>query len=303
MRLEGPEPDVGEGSSSLETEERGRMYCIKKVLNNNAVVAVDFTARKEVVFLGKGIGFNKKVNQPYTPTKGVKRYQLELANAKGSTDMMLNSVKPIYVEMAGMILDMTQEAFGQDAVDGNILLPLADHIAFTVERMESNMKLANPFEEDIRLLYKEEYEIAQKARDKMEERMGIRVPDNELTFIALYIHSALNDSEVSESMRIPVIIRQSIERIKEECHIDEIGGFAYNRLMYHIKCMLGRVNKNAELDQAMIEFTKQQCPYSYKLAQGICKELGEELDTSFTEAEVSYLALHIERIRINPIEG
>ena len=48
------------------------MYCVKKVLNNNAVLAVDLRRKEEVIFLGKGVGFNKKVNQPFEDPKSVK---------------------------------------------------------------------------------------------------------------------------------------------------------------------------------------------------------------------------------------
>ena len=49
------------------------MYCVKKVLNNNAVLAVDLRRKEEVIFLGKGVGFNKKVNQPFEDPKSVKK--------------------------------------------------------------------------------------------------------------------------------------------------------------------------------------------------------------------------------------
>lgn len=53
------------------------MYCVKKVLNNNAVLAVDLHRKEEVVCMGKGgVGFNKKVNQPFDDPEGVKKYHL-----------------------------------------------------------------------------------------------------------------------------------------------------------------------------------------------------------------------------------
>ena len=47
----------------------------------------------------------------------------------------------------------------------------------------------------------------------------------------------------------------------------------------------------------MIEFTKKKCAYAFEVAGEICEKLSHELGEQFTEKEISYLALHIERIR------
>jgi transcriptional antiterminator len=275
-------------------------YCIKKILNNNAVVTVDFNAKCEVIFMGKGIGFGKKVNEPFTYEPSMKKYELQRKSEKGTTDALVNTIDPLYVEIAAQIVDLAAAAFGEGAIDSNILLPLADHIAFSVVRMRAGMDMSNPFSEDIRLLYEEEYAVGLKAKAIIESRAGFTIPDGELAYIVLYIHSALNDTKVAQSLRVPQIIHESIRRIQDECGISEIGEFAYHRLMYHIKCMLARVNANEKLNQDMIAFTREKCPYSFATAQDICRQIGEELHTTFTDAEVSFLALHIERIKACP---
>ncbi len=260
----------------------------------------NFQEKSEVIFVGNGVGFNKKVNQPFEGSGTFKEYHLGRKTEKGPTDSLLNSVDPLYVEIASAVIDLSEEAFGHASIDNNILLPLADHIAFSVVRMKANMSMSNPFSEDIRLLYKDEYNVALKAKDIIEARTGFFIPDGELAYISLYIHSALNDTQVSNALQIPVIIRRSIDRIQKECHIENIDGFAYNRLLYHIKCMLARSNKNEKLNQDIIAFTREKYGYAYSQAEIICQELGKELGETFSEAEISFLALHIERIKTIP---
>ncbi|MEG0376914.1 MAG: PRD domain-containing protein [Eubacterium sp.] len=273
------------------------MYCVKKILNNNAVLAVDLIQKEEVIFLGNGVGFHKKVNQPFERTEGIKKYHLQKNTAKGPTEKLLNSVEPIYLEIASDIIKKAEELLRE--IDENVLLPLADHIAFSIVRLQSDMNLTNPFSEDIRLLFEEEYQVAQYGQKIIKERIGCRIPEDEVAYITLYIHSALSDAKVSQSMQIPIIIRQSIEQIERECKINiDRGSFSYNRLLYHIKCMLARVHNNERLNHDMIEFAKEKCTYSFGIAKEICQRLGKELGQIFTEKEVSYLALHIERIRM-----
>ncbi|MEG0379200.1 MAG: PRD domain-containing protein [Eubacterium sp.] len=272
------------------------MYCVKKVLNNNAVLAVDLRRKEEVIFMGKGVGFNKKINEPFDDPEGVKKYHLQKQTSKGPSEKLINAVDPVYLEIANDIIRLSEDKFKN--VDNNVLLPLADHIAFSIVRMDSQMDLSNPFTEDIRLLFEEEYTIAQKGKEIISTRTGRTIPEDEVGYITLYIHSALTDTQVSESMQIPMIIRQSIKRIENECGIAiDMGSFAYNRLLYHIKCMLARVHNNERLNNDMIEFTKEKCAYSFEVARDICTKLEEKLGEHFTEKEISYLALHIERIR------
>ena len=73
------------------------MYCVKKVLNNNAVLAVDLRRKEEVIFLGKGVGFNKKVNQPFEDPKSVKKYHLKKETSKAlQTSLSERSIQFIW---------------------------------------------------------------------------------------------------------------------------------------------------------------------------------------------------------------
>lgn len=273
------------------------MYCIKKILNNNAVLAVDFERGKEVLFLGKAVGFGKKVNQLIKPDdEAATLYYLEKETEKGFSDDLINEINPFYVEISGHILEMITERFGREAVSDRILLTLADHIAFSIERTQKNLLLANPFDQDIRLIYSDEYEIASRARDYIEKRSGVALPDSEIAYIALYIHASLADSPVSDSMKLPALVRKIITEIKEEFNIDSIGTFEYNRLMYHLKCMAARVNKNAKSNEKLIAFLKENSSRAYHTAEKICDEMGELLHCHFSDAEIGYLTLHIERI-------
>ena len=50
------------------------MYRIEKVLNNNSILASK--DNQEVIFLGKGIGFKKKVGELFQPDEQCQEYAL-----------------------------------------------------------------------------------------------------------------------------------------------------------------------------------------------------------------------------------
>ena len=110
------------------------MYTVVKTLNNNSVLVQDASG-VSMIFLGKGIGFGKKNGDSITLGAGVELYRFTETNDHGDAMEIIQEVNPIFIEVAGRILQLAQARFHE--VDKNILLPLADHIAFSIERQLS----------------------------------------------------------------------------------------------------------------------------------------------------------------------
>lgn len=118
------------------------MYRVIKVLNNNSILALSSPENNEVIILGKGIGFGKKISESIKNIENAKIYTLEKQSVPGEALKSAASVKPEFLEIANDIIIETEKAFGK--VDNAILLPLADHIAFAIERMKKGLNISNP---------------------------------------------------------------------------------------------------------------------------------------------------------------
>ena len=129
------------------------MYKIIKVLNNNTILACNET--EEVIIMYKGI----------------------------------NYIDPVYLEIASEIIRLIIEKFGK--IDNDILLPLADHIYFAIKRMDENIMPLNPFINDIRLLFPDEYEVALEGREVINKFISRMINDDEVGFITLHIQQFL----------------------------------------------------------------------------------------------------------------
>ena len=77
----------------------------------------------------------------------------------------------LFLEAAGKIIQEAEQVF--DTIRRDILLPLADHIAFAAKRKEK-IFLANPFIPDIKILFGKEYAVALKSREIIEENDRIQ---------------------------------------------------------------------------------------------------------------------------------
>ncbi len=269
---------------------------IIRILNHNAIIIHDLKNKRVLLLLGKGIGFGKHINETVDrlPLDG-QIYELKQKTSKGDTKDILRNIDPMYLEISSDIIALAEKEFGQ--IDRNILLPMADHIAFAIVRIKNDKNIANPFANDIRLLYPSEYRIAKEGCRIIYDRTGYQIDDDEAGYITLHIHSALGE-RVDEGMLVAVIVRESIAQVETECgiRIDD-NSLSYNRLLTHMKYLMARIREKEILSLDMGEYTKSHFPYSYDVAEHIIERIARTINQDVPKVEIGYLAMHIERVR------
>ena len=270
------------------------MAKIIRILNHNAVIVHEVSSNRVLLLLDKGIGFGRKLNEQMDAPYSGRVYELQKDTSKGPTRDVLSHLEPVYLEVSSEIITLAQKKFQN--IDRNILLPLADHIAFAITRIKSNLNITNPFANDIRLLYPEEYAIALQGKAIIQERCGYTINEDEVGYITLHIHSALGE-QVDEGMLIAVIINESIQQVEAECGLTiDVHSLSYTRLLTHMKYLLARLREGEVLTLDMEDYTRSSFPYSYQVAQHIIERIERTLHKQVPKVETGYLAMHIERV-------
>ncbi len=264
---------------------------VVKILNNNALLAhaVDGT---EYVYLASGIGFANKAGQPLCPKEGQKRYKLTSAEQEQLTG---TGVDAMYLELSAAIFNLVQEKFPDANPD--ILLPLADHIAFSIARIRGQVEIVNPFVQDICLLFPEEYAIATKGAALITAQTGAAINADEISYIALHIHSAITAEHVQMSLQVVEGIKAFVREMEEDYHIAiRYDSIAYTRFVTHIKFMIARLHSGEILGVDMNDYTKENFVFSFEKALCLMHTLEQIAKAKFQKNEIGYLALHIERV-------
>lgn len=272
------------------------MFKILKVLNNNGVLVMDLDSKQEYIFLGKGVGFGKKVNQNVDSIDNAKAYRFTQEQSRQDSIHTIKSISPVFIEIAGSIIEEAEKKFG--TVDNNILLVLADHIAFAIKRMQEGIELKNPFAKEIKVLFEEEYSVAKMGREFIKEKIGVEINDDEVGYITLHVHTALTREHVVQSMDIARMIQEGIQKIEMELGTmldDET--ISYTRLLTHMKFMILRVINEEKLHLDMTSYVLDNFPSSFDLAKRICKGFENVTKKPFPDIEISYFAIHIERVK------
>ena len=131
----------------------------------------------------------------------------------------------------------------------------------------------------------------------MLKQFGVEINDHEIGYIALHIHSAIEDERVSQAMQIAKAVRDCISLVEEQTGktIDVIS-LSYNRLMNHIRFMIARALSGEKLKVSMNDYMEVKFPESFGMAQQICDQIRHNMNIELDEVEIGYLAIHIERV-------
>ena len=271
------------------------MFRVKKVLNHNTLIGIGMEDNREYLLIGKGIGFGKKVSERIGAPEECTVYSLHEQTQRGPAAELVKSVDPVFLEISEQILKESERIFGK--IDWAILFPMADHIAYAVKRIRNQEQISNPLTEDIRALFHMEYKTAQRIGPILKERLGVEIDEHEIGYIALHIHSAIEDENVALSMQIARTVRECIQLVEEETgmKIDTVS-LSYNRLMNHVRYMAARAVKGEKLKLNMNDYMSEKFPDAFRLASTVCGHLEKYLKKPLDEVEVGYLAMHIQRV-------
>ena len=131
----------------------------------------------------------------------------------------------------------------------------------------------------------------------VKKQFQIDIEDDEIGYVALHIHSAIEDEKVSQAMQMARSVRECISMVEEAIGKPiDIASLSYNRLMNHIRYMVARALNGEKLKVNMNDYMEVKFPESFGMAQVICDQVGTSLGVKLEEVETGYLAMHIERV-------
>ncbi len=271
------------------------MYRVIKVLNHNTIIVLAPDEKSRFLLMKKGIGFGRKTAERLEIPEDASVYSLEKTTSRGDAMQIINQVDPECLEVAGAVLDEAEKAFGK--VDREIVFPMADHLAFAVKRMKNGEEIRNPLKQDIALLFHAEYKVAEKALPIIKEKFGIDMTEDEIGFLALHVHSAIEDENVSQSLQTAQIVRSCIEYIESRTGQPlEVTSMGYNRMMNHIRFMIARLDTGEQIKMNLNDYMRVKYPDMFAIAEDICNEISRTVKKDYNDSEIGYLAMHIARV-------
>ncbi|MGG3573596.1 transcription antiterminator [Bacillus gobiensis] len=272
-------------------------FTVEKVLNNNVLIG-NHEEHGEVVLIGKGIGFGKKRLDPIDYGTYEKLFVLKNNNEQKQFKKLLTYVDEKTIDLANDVIYQIANKSGH-SLNEHIHIALTDHIAFAIKRFQEGFDMKNPFLLETESLYPKEYVLAKEAVEMINERAGIELPEGEIGFIALHIHSALTDRPLSEVNQHSQLIGKMVQVIEDSFQMKvNRESVNYLRMIRHIRFTIDRIKRDEPIEEPekLMLLLKNEYPLCYNTAWKLIKILQQSLKKHVHEAEAVYLTLHLYRL-------
>ena len=274
---------------------------IKRLINNNIVV-VDREDGKELIVVGKGIGFKKKSGDYVDSSNVEKSYHMVDDETSLRFQELLQSVPMKYVILSDKMINYIKKVYDRELSD-TLYISIIDHITSALTRHEKGIHLKNPMVWDIKKLYAQEYNIGLELLDIIKEETGIELPVDEAGFLSLHIINAQLEANMDTVMDITQIIHSILNIVKYQFKVDfDEDSLNYYRFVTHLKFFAQRLltkqktGLESEGNEELIELVKVKYIREYEVTFNIEDYLNTTFGYIMSDDERLYLTIHIARV-------
>lgn len=273
---------------------------IFKILNNNVVVIKNEKDVEQIV-MGSGIGFKKKRGDLVEESKVDKLFAFSNQDVFNNFQELIVNIPLEYIQLGEEIVAQAKLKLGRRLND-MIYISLTDHIYTAVTRSQEGINVQNFLLWETKRFYKTEYEIGLEALDLIEEKMNIRLTDDEAGFIALHLVNATMEEEESQDIyQITEIMQEITKIVKYEFNFEfDEESIYYYRFITHLKFFAKRLISNTIYqggnDDDLLQLVRNKYPNSYNTVNKISDFMHEKYNYTLSNEEKVYLTIHIQRV-------
>jgi beta-glucoside operon transcriptional antiterminator len=272
---------------------------IVKVMNNS-LVFVKNDDNDEIIVMGKGIGFMKKPGESVDSSKIEKIFTLKDGESKKNYFRAMEDINSEYVDITNDIVKYASDTL-KCKLNDNVFISLIDHIAFAIERFNKNISLQNRLLWEVKKFYPNEFKVGIYAVDKINDVLGIKLPEEEAGNIAFHIVNAETENvEMENTILMIKMMKDILNIIKYDLNVYlDKESLNYSRFITHLQFFLQRVIEGKVADSKngfILEQVESQYPEKVNCAKSIKNYVEKILNIEVGDDEILYLAMHIIRV-------
>lgn len=268
--------------------------------NQNAVAVID-DGGKELVLIGKGIGFGKKKGDIIDIRKASKIFQYYFS---GYEKKVIDSLIDIPEDIILMAEEITTGAnqILEEKLNPGFLISLAAHIQFTIERTKEYGEIINPLNYELKYIYPKEYKVAEWAVQYLRDSYYLELYDSEITFFTLHFVNGLQSGGVIKEVVVLSNILADITKIIDENFQYKLNkeSIYYSRFILHLRYFVIRKLNDSTLPNEEIQDLYDYVSNKFKEANALVSQVDDLLKTKynfdFGYDENLYLILHVQRL-------
>lgn len=269
---------------------------IMKIINNNIISSSDEKGR-ELVVMGRGLGFQVKVGQTIDESKVEKIFRMESNAETRQLQDLLAEIPLEHVQLVNQIIEQSKKII-ERKMNRNIYITLIDHVNYAIQRYRENINFKNPLIWEIKKYYTKEFEAGCNAVSMINSHCDTQLTEDEAASIAMHFVNAELGTEMPHTIDVTKIV-QTVFKIVSYNFNMEINqeSLSYERFLTHLKFFALRVVTNIrhEDDMELHEIIKNLYPKEYKCSEKIKQYIESEFHYTVSPEEMTYLTVHIKR--------
>lgn len=276
---------------------------ILRVFNNNVVLA-RVQDGSEVVLTGRGLGFQAKPGGTVDESKVARTF---VPVDGRDPDHMGEQVAAVSPERLHQVEEALREAGMAELAARSpwLLIALADHLDFAIVRQRDAIPMQYPLEEEVSQLYPREFEQASTVLAAFGRSAEVELPDAERVAIALHlVNAGFSAGDLSQTYTMTGLIQQVLDVVEQASGRPmERSSLGVARFITHLRYLFTRIGSGRQLEgesSSIGEAIRVTYTEAHRCARRVGALLELRLDTTISDDETAYLALHIARVTADP---
>ena len=272
---------------------------IVKVMNNSLLLVTDEEG-KELIVMGKGIGFKMKAGDKVDTSKIEKVYVPQNEKLTSEYLQLMVDTPSEYIEVVNYIVDYAKVKLDVK-LSSQLFFTLLDHITYAISRIKSNIIIQNRLIWEVKRFYSKEFKIGLHAVEYINRRLNIELTEEEAANIAFHLVNAqLEDGTMERTIYTVKILKDifSIVQYNFNININE-DSINHIRFITHLQFFVQRLfddKLNESKDNFIFEQVKKQYPKEFNCARLIGDYVEKSFDKKIGNEELLYLTIHIVRL-------
>lgn len=271
---------------------------VVKIFNNNVALALD-EGNREIIVMGRGLGFQKKPGDKLDISLVEKRFNLADQNFKTAISELYHDMPAQEIDLLLTIIQRAKDSLGRDYGE-NLYLALADHLHYMIDRARQGIHFKHPLLWEVKRLYPQEYQLGLEATRLLNEHLNLSVLEDEAVSIALHFINAQKEGQQLEVTVKVTQLMQELLNIVRRFYAKEFDddSMSYARFLTHLQYFAQRVVSGTlqePSESLLFEQVKTTYPKAFSCAQIMERYVAQHYHFEVGDDELVYLIIHIHR--------
>ena len=272
---------------------------IRKILNNNVVITTN-QKNNEVVVMGRGLAFQKKVGDEIAEDAIDKTYHLANSDLLHKFQELLEDMPISYVEIANDIIDEAKVAL-KNPLNDSLYISITDHLYASIQRVKEGVRVRNLLLWDIKRFFPDEFSVGVNAVEKIKLKFGIDLGEDEAGNIALHLVNAQTENDNDDAFMMTEMMQEIIQITSYyfKVQLDEDSVYFY-RFTTHLRFFASRIMNQRqvtdETDDELLLIIQKKYQNAYQCVERIAEFIEQTYHYTMSNYEKLYLTIHIARL-------